>query len=278
MGQNYYCTVENSYSTGDITGDMYVGGVVGFNFFGIVENSYSTGGITGDWYVGGVVGENYGTVKNSLALNSSIERRTSGFNTNFGRVVGENTGTLGNNYAWIGMDLPSGVTATDNADGIHGGNMSATQLKTKDEWEDRGFDFDTIWNWNGDDGMPSLRNGGTSPGTAQPWPEHLPINQHFTLEMEKFTIINEGEGIFEYQNFGTIILDRSVQGHKVDIDISALTVSAVYIGNIRLNPVNGIITLYASQFNNAGTYTLSIHFTHNNRPWLGSLDFTVIDE
>jgi len=50
-------TVSNSYSSGNITGGSRVGGLLGGNT-GTVSNSYSTSGVTGNTHVGGLVGEN----------------------------------------------------------------------------------------------------------------------------------------------------------------------------------------------------------------------------
>jgi hypothetical protein len=58
-------TVSNSYSNGSVTGNWGVGGLVGWNYGGTVNNCYSTGKVTGDEYVGGLVGEDHdGTVSN----------------------------------------------------------------------------------------------------------------------------------------------------------------------------------------------------------------------
>jgi hypothetical protein len=63
--------VSNCYFSGDITGDSYVGGLVGVNEGGTVSDSYSTGGVTGDWRVGGLVAlNNGGTVSNSYSSGS----------------------------------------------------------------------------------------------------------------------------------------------------------------------------------------------------------------
>ena len=43
----------------DISGDDYVGGLVGENSFGVVVNCYSAGSVSGDDFVGGLVGGNY---------------------------------------------------------------------------------------------------------------------------------------------------------------------------------------------------------------------------
>ena len=49
----------------DISGDDYVGGLVGYNFEGTITNSYATGNVNGDTYVEGLVSDNYGTIENS---------------------------------------------------------------------------------------------------------------------------------------------------------------------------------------------------------------------
>ena len=62
--------VSNSYATGSVSGDFYVGGLVGNNWWaGTVTNSYATGSVSGDFYVGGLVGDNdSGMVSNSYAV------------------------------------------------------------------------------------------------------------------------------------------------------------------------------------------------------------------
>ncbi len=52
-------SVTNCYSTGTVTGDRDVGGLVGWNYEGgTVTNCYSTSTVTGEFQVGGLVGEN----------------------------------------------------------------------------------------------------------------------------------------------------------------------------------------------------------------------------
>jgi hypothetical protein len=57
--------VNNSYSTGSVTGGEYVGGLLGSSG-GTVSDSYSTGSVTGYERVGGLVGDNNGPVSNSF--------------------------------------------------------------------------------------------------------------------------------------------------------------------------------------------------------------------
>jgi hypothetical protein len=106
-------TVINSYSTGSVTGNDVVGGLVGDNNFGSVSNSYSTGNVTSDHYVGGLVGHNEGgNVSNSYSSGSV----TGGYGV--GGLVGINTGTVSNSYS-----TGSRVTGDGNVAGLVGSNL-----------------------------------------------------------------------------------------------------------------------------------------------------------
>jgi hypothetical protein len=60
--------VSNSYTSGKVTADNDVGGLVGcMGVHGSVSNSYSTANMSGDYSVGGLVGRNSGTVTNSYS-------------------------------------------------------------------------------------------------------------------------------------------------------------------------------------------------------------------
>jgi hypothetical protein len=82
--------VNNSYSTGTVTGDRCVGGLVGYNggtdFAATVNSSYSTGTVTGSEWVGGLVGFNMEgcTVSHSYSIGSVIG------NSSVGGLVGYN--------------------------------------------------------------------------------------------------------------------------------------------------------------------------------------------
>jgi hypothetical protein len=120
VGQSFLGTVSQSYSTGSVTtGHLDAGGLLGYNA-GTVSESYSTCNVTGDWRVGGLVGENdRGTVSNSYSTG-----RVTG-NSAVGGLVGENyeggavsssysTGTVAGNYSVGGLVGSSGDTV-DNS-------------------------------------------------------------------------------------------------------------------------------------------------------------------
>ncbi len=96
MGQNSNSSaVQNSYSTGSVSGSAdYVGGLLGVNSGSTVENSYSTGSVSGNLSIGGLVGWNSGTIQKSYSTGS-----VSG-NSSFGGLLGTNdpAGTVTNAF------------------------------------------------------------------------------------------------------------------------------------------------------------------------------------
>jgi len=87
--------ITNCYSTGSITGNWEVGGLVGFNSTGTITNCYSTGTVSGRWDAGGLVGHNRGTITNSYSSGT-----VSGTYWYVGGLVGENyKGTITNSYS-----------------------------------------------------------------------------------------------------------------------------------------------------------------------------------
>jgi hypothetical protein len=112
VGDSNFGSVSNSYSTGNVTGSTYVGGLVGHNKGGNVNNSYSTGSVTGDWDGGGLVGWNDGTVSNSYSTSNVASEQGAG------GLVGWNTDTVSNSYS-----TGSRVTGDGNVAGLVGSNL-----------------------------------------------------------------------------------------------------------------------------------------------------------
>ena len=106
--------VSGSYATGAVTGDNYVGGLVGDNS-GDISNSYATGSVTGNEDVGGLVGDNSGDISNSYATGSVTG------NEDVGGLVGDNEkGTVSNSYA------TGSVTGSSDVGGLVGWNFRGT--------------------------------------------------------------------------------------------------------------------------------------------------------
>ena len=87
-----YGIISNSYSTGNVTGVHYVGGLAGsIESYATVNNSYSTGNVTGVYYVGGLVGalgSSLGTLGGTVSDSYSIGIVTG--NSSVGGLVGRN--------------------------------------------------------------------------------------------------------------------------------------------------------------------------------------------
>ena len=113
-------TITNSYATGTVSGDEYVGGLVGYTYSATITNSYATGAVTGSSsFVGGLVGK-----KNGGSVNNSFwDIETSGQNESAGGT-GKNT----------------------------------PEMKNLDTYLNAGWDFKTLWSISTDvnDGYPYL--------------------------------------------------------------------------------------------------------------------------
>ncbi|MGI1660063.1 MAG: S-layer homology domain-containing protein [Desulfitobacterium sp.] len=132
-------TVENSYSTGIVSGYDSVGGVVGIvTNGGTVENSYSTGSVSGSDSVGGVAGRVVysGRVQNCAALNPGVTATAS--IPSVGRVAGYIYGsTLAGNIAFSGMAVTAdGSTKTpiEGANQVDGLSKSAAEIAAPSFW------------------------------------------------------------------------------------------------------------------------------------------------
>jgi len=132
VGFNNGATVENCYTTGSVSGNIIIGGVVGYNVGSgsKVENCYSTAnvkGTEGNTSVGGVVGSNEGAIENcySRGTVSGVDQ--------VGGVVGLNKGNVKNCYATSnvsGTGVYVGGVAGESSDFMENcyatGNVSGT--------------------------------------------------------------------------------------------------------------------------------------------------------
>ena len=114
VGWNNGGTISQSYATGAVTGAYSVGGLVGVNWYGTISQSYATGAVSGIGNVGGLVGWNNGTINQSYATGA-----VSG--TQFvGGLVGWNNGTINQSYA------TGAVSGTQFVGGLVGWNYYGT--------------------------------------------------------------------------------------------------------------------------------------------------------
>ncbi|NIP27382.1 MAG: hypothetical protein GWN67_21275 [Phycisphaerae bacterium] len=141
LGFSYAGIVSNCYSTGDVDGFEEVGGLVGDNFYGSFSNCYSTGDVNGVWYVGGLVGVNYDNVSNCY---STGDVSGLGF---VGGLMGRN-GDIISDCFWDTDTQTHGVTTSigenlGTATNVAG--LTTTQMQTKSNFTDAGWDFVNIW-------------------------------------------------------------------------------------------------------------------------------------
>ena len=103
--------VENCYVTGTVSGSSSVGGVVGFNNSGIVENCYSTCTINGGSTVGGVVGFcNTSTLMNCYSAGSVSGSSVGGVATNASGNAPTNCYYNTDNYTGPNNGIGTGLT------------------------------------------------------------------------------------------------------------------------------------------------------------------------
>ena len=68
MGSNDFGVISSSYASANVLGGYkYLGGLAGCNNRGTIVASYATGDVSGDIHVGGLVGNNTGWVTASYA-------------------------------------------------------------------------------------------------------------------------------------------------------------------------------------------------------------------
>jgi hypothetical protein len=158
VGQSEYGTVRHCYTTGVVSGgrynrtlEIYAGGIVGTNRQGTVEYCYTTGDVSAgnsSWpgIAGGIVGTNYATVRNCVALNTSVRN---GAATGPHRIAGRNDGALSDNYGRKGL---INSTADDAAD-RDGAMVDLVNTQVQTWWFNSGGVF---YSYNGS-------------GIANPW-------------------------------------------------------------------------------------------------------------
>jgi hypothetical protein len=160
VGYNDNATVQNCYSTANVSGYSSVGGVAGFmnSSNARVQNCYATGSVTqtvggtgSSYTAAGVIVTNGGTVDSCVALNSSI---SGGW---VGRVKYGGVTSALNNYGKDGITMTwSGGTYTPNNASNDG--TTTTAWNTETFWSSTvGWDMSTIWQWSSSLARPVLR-------------------------------------------------------------------------------------------------------------------------
>ena len=172
IGYNWNGIVENSYNTGSIIGNSYIGGIVGGNYVGLsggsvtICNCYNTGSIVGNSYIGGVAGSNDANNTNSIAIVENSYNiggvKSRGYHT--GGVVGRNyaksycMATVTNCYylsdcASDGNDVAQSGVGTDiqgsRLEDVTDSTTCLTDAQMQQQASFIGFGFDTVWTMAG---------------------------------------------------------------------------------------------------------------------------------
>lgn len=148
----------NSYFSGNISAEKYVGGLIGHKVSGDIRNCYTYSTINGQQYVGGIAGQVEGysttqlaTIKSTVANNASVTATTA----NVGRIYGAkgNNVTIGNlasqegNRALTQTSVMLCGEAQDVIDDLQNGtSVGPSMLRLKANYVSWGWDFDTNWN------------------------------------------------------------------------------------------------------------------------------------
>jgi hypothetical protein len=62
------CTISECYATGDVSGNGFIGGLCGHNNYGTITGCYALGTVGGDWSLGGLCGGSDGTIRDCYAI------------------------------------------------------------------------------------------------------------------------------------------------------------------------------------------------------------------
>ena len=147
----------NCYSTGNVNGIAWVGGLVGKNAGGIISNCYSTGSVSGTGsYVGGLLGETFlGIVSNCYSIGD-----VSGTTDSIGGLVGYNNDASVSDSFWDTDTQTHGITASighNEGTATNVASLPTTLMQTKSTFTSAGWDFVEIWLINEGATYPVLR-------------------------------------------------------------------------------------------------------------------------
>lgn len=144
-GYTYNATIDNCYSTGSITGNNYVGGLIGNASTDThTNNCYSTCNATGANYIGGLIGSVIDTITDSYST---------GVVTGTGLQVGGLVGYSSSELTITGCFWDTQTSGKATSDGGTG----KTTLLMKDRDTFIAWDFVNDWNIVDDVGYPYLR-------------------------------------------------------------------------------------------------------------------------
>ncbi len=126
-----------SYSSGNVLGETYVGGLVGQLFNGNIENSFAVGTVDGSAKVGGFAGLSVGTITNSYSAGLVVG------DTNTGGFVGFNQHGTYDDGVVIESFWDIETSGQETSTG--GTGLTTAEMQDQYTYESAGWDFETIW-------------------------------------------------------------------------------------------------------------------------------------
>jgi len=220
--------ITTSYSTGTVTGDQKVGGLVGINYGSIatIATSYSTGTVTGDQEVGGLVGANYGSIATSYSSGAVTGIRDVGGFVGHGRV--------GRTLHCVWDMETSGPSRSAGGVGLTTAEMMDLYMIGVN-----GFAEDPNWVLNAGLDYPRLAWEGTA-GQTIPVPEIDWLDGQGTPEVpyridtaDQLILLTRAGGLWD-EHFilgADIDLDPNLQGREVFSEAVIQVFSGVFDGN-----------------------------------------------
>ncbi len=133
--------IKQSFSSGSVAGNSYVGGIAGYNSE-LIENTYSVSNVYGNQDVGGITSRNEGVIHNTYSKGEVIG------NDQTGGLVSENTGEVSNSF-WdtetSGLDHSAGGSGKSTAE------MNNIVTFLESGWLFKGVEpVNPIWNMHND--------------------------------------------------------------------------------------------------------------------------------
>jgi hypothetical protein len=155
-----FSTVASSYATGNVSGTERIGGLVGYNK-GYVSNSYAEGAVSGTDKVGGLVGDHSDPYADADITHCYATGAVDG-STDVGGLVGYNfraeitssfwdVQTSGKN-SMCGDCYNSGCDYCDDGDG-----KATAEMQMESTFTDAGWDFVEVWDIGENQTYPFLR-------------------------------------------------------------------------------------------------------------------------
>ena len=146
--------IVDSYFSGNIHGQLNVGGIVGEINGSSIKRCYSYASITGTTNVGGLLGNNIGDnttiVESNISNNYLIAASESAVGRIFGSATNVSVGALGstqgNRSLVTTKVVKKGILQEVNDDLQNGTSIGATALKLKATYGALGWNYDSDWN------------------------------------------------------------------------------------------------------------------------------------